>query len=49
MSHTLIIGCGDTGLRVAARAVAAGDRVTALVRSAASATRARRVGATAIE
>ena len=22
MSHTLIIGCGDTGLRVAARAVA---------------------------
>lgn len=49
MSHTLIIGCGDTGLRVAARAVAAGERVTALVRSRASAARARRVGALALE
>ena len=47
MSHTLIIGCGDTGLRVAAQAVAAGEHVTALVRSQASAARARRVGALA--
>lgn len=43
--HSLIVGCGDTGVRVAARAVAAGDRVTGMVRSAASAARVRAVGA----
>lgn len=46
-AHTLIVGCGDTGVRVAARAVMAGERVTALVRSEASARRARSVGASA--
>ena len=43
--QTLIIGCGDTGVRVAARAVAAGDTVTGVVRSDASAARVRAVGA----
>lgn len=43
--HSLIIGCGDTGVRVAARAVAAGDTVTGVVRSQASAQRVRAVGA----
>lgn len=32
--HILIIGCGDIGQRIAARHLAAGDRVTGLVRSA---------------
>lgn len=45
--QTLIVGCGDTGVRVAARAVAAGQRVVAVVRSSASAQRARSVGAVA--
>ncbi|MES1950150.1 hypothetical protein S4A8_04793 [Salinisphaera sp. S4-8] len=45
--HSLIVGCGDTGVRVAARAVAAGDSVTGVVRSSASAARVRGVGATA--
>ena len=45
--HSLIVGCGDTGVRVAARAVAAGDTVTGVVRSQASAARVRAVGATA--
>jgi len=45
--HSLIVGCGDTGVRVAARAVAAGDRVTGLVRSEDSARRVRAVGARA--
>ncbi len=45
--HSLIIGCGDTGVRVAARCVAAGDRVTGVVRSDASAARVRAVGAQA--
>lgn len=43
--HDLIVGCGDTGVRVAARAVAAGDRVTGVVRSADSALRVRATGA----
>ncbi|RJS91389.1 SDR family oxidoreductase [Salinisphaera sp. Q1T1-3] len=43
--HLLIIGCGDTGVRVAARAIGAGHRVSAVVRSAESAARARAVGA----
>ncbi|GAB3670732.1 SDR family oxidoreductase [Salinisphaera aquimarina] len=47
--HSLIIGCGDTGTRVAARAVAAGDRVTGVVRSDASAWRVRAVGAHALQ
>ncbi|HLQ86564.1 MAG TPA: SDR family oxidoreductase [Salinisphaeraceae bacterium] len=42
---TLIIGCGDTGIRVAARAVAAGDLVTGVVRTAASGMQVRAVGA----
>ncbi|KEZ78099.1 SDR family oxidoreductase [Salinisphaera hydrothermalis] len=45
---TLIVGCGDTGVRVAARAVAAGERVTGVVRSPASAMRVRSVGARAL-
>lgn len=45
--HTLIVGCGDTGVRVAARAVAAGEHVTGLVRSEASAKRVRSIGAEA--
>jgi len=48
MRHSLIVGCGDTGIRVAARAVAAGERVTGVVRSADSARRVRAVGAHAI-
>lgn len=47
--HDLIVGCGDTGRRVAARAVAAGDRVTGVVRSADSARRARAVGAATLQ
>lgn len=39
MSSVLIIGCGDVGRRVAAGERAAGETVTALVRSAHSATR----------
>jgi nucleoside-diphosphate-sugar epimerase len=35
--HVLIVGCGDVGQRIAARHLAAGDAVTGLVRSAASA------------
>jgi len=46
--HSLIVGCGDTGVRVAARAVAAGERVTGVVRSAESARRVRAVGAHAL-
>lgn len=46
--HNLIVGCGDTGVRVAARAVAAGERVTGVVRSADSAARVRGVGARAL-
>lgn len=42
---TLIIGCGDTGVRLAARAVAAGEDVLGVVRSAESAARVRSVGA----
>ncbi|MGN8159103.1 SDR family oxidoreductase [Salinisphaera sp. RV14] len=42
---TLIVGCGDTGVRLAARAVGAGDDVLGVVRSAASAARVRAVGA----
>lgn len=42
---TLIVGCGDTGVRVAARAVAAGDTVTGVVRTPLSAARVRSVGA----
>lgn len=44
---TLIVGCGDTGVRIAARAVAAGEAVIGLVKSQASAARVRSVGATA--
>ena len=47
--HNLIIGCGDIGLRVAARAVAAGNRVTGVVRSADSARRVRAVGAETLQ
>jgi Nucleoside-diphosphate-sugar epimerases len=46
--NTLIIGCGDTGVRVAARAVAAGEIVTGVVRSEQSAQRVRAVGAHAL-
>jgi len=46
--HSLIIGCGDTGVRVAARAVAAGDTVTGVVRSEPSAAKVRAVGAHAL-
>ncbi|MDA3921857.1 MAG: SDR family oxidoreductase [Salinisphaera sp.] len=46
--HTLIIGCGDTGVRVAARLVASAELVTGLVRSQASAARVRSIGARAI-
>jgi nucleoside-diphosphate-sugar epimerase len=46
--HSLIVGCGDTGVRVAARAVAAGDKVTGVVRSDQSAARVRAVGAHAL-
>lgn len=45
--HSLIIGCGDTGIRIAARAVAAGEQVTGVVRSTDSARRVRGVGARA--
>lgn len=45
---TLIIGCGATGLRVAARAVAAGEYVVGVVRSFESAPRVRAVGARAL-
>ena len=48
MATSLIIGCGDTGVRVAARAVAAGEEVVGVVRSAASAARVRAVGARAL-
>ena len=44
---TLIIGCGDTGVRIAARAVVAGEEVLGVVRSAESAARVRAVGARA--
>lgn len=47
--RTLIIGCGDTGVRVAARAVAAGETVTGVVRSEQSAARVRAVGAHALK
>lgn len=43
--HNLILGCGGTGVRVAARAVAAGQRVTGVVRSQSGARRVRAVGA----
>lgn len=46
--HSLIIGCGDTGVRVAARLVAQGEHVSGVVRSAASAARLRSVGAQAL-
>lgn len=45
---SLIVGCGDTGVRVAARAVAAGEHVIGVVRSEASAARVRAVGAHAL-
>jgi len=45
---TLIIGCGETGVRVAARLVAAGDSVMGVVQSEASAQRVRSVGAKAL-
>lgn len=48
MMHNLIVGCGDTGVRVAARAVAAGERVTGTVRTPTSARRVRAVGAQAL-
>lgn len=44
--YNLIVGCGDTGVRVAVRAQAAGDRVAGAVRGAASARRVRATGAT---
>jgi nucleoside-diphosphate-sugar epimerase len=44
MSPVLIIGCGYTGRRVAAGEVAAGNRVTALARSDASAGRLQAAG-----
>lgn len=44
---TLIVGCGDTGVRVAARAVAVGESVLGIVRSEESARRVRSVGAAA--
>lgn len=44
---SLIIGCGATGVRVAARAVAAGEAVLGVVRSEDSAARVRAVGAEA--
>lgn len=47
--HNLIIGCGGTGMRVAARAIAAGDRVTGVVRSADGARRVRATGATSLQ
>lgn len=47
--HSLIIGCGDTGVRVAARAVAAGETVTGVVRTDESAARVRAVGARALQ
>jgi len=40
----LIIGCGDIGRRIGRRALAAGHRVTGLVRSASSAEAARQAG-----
>lgn len=46
--HSLIVGCGDTGVRVAARLVAQGERVTGVVRSPASAARLRSVGGQAL-
>ncbi|WP_423823012.1 SDR family oxidoreductase [Salinisphaera sp. SPP-AMP-43] len=42
--HSLIVGCGDTGVRVAARAVAAQEQVTGIVRSDTSAAYVRAVG-----
>lgn len=45
---TLIVGCGDAGVRVAARAVAAGERTFGVVRSKAAAVRVRSVGAEAL-
>lgn len=47
--HSLIIGCGDTGVCVAARAVAAGDRVTGVVHRESSVQRVRATGAGALE
>ncbi|MGB7756595.1 MAG: SDR family oxidoreductase [Salinisphaera sp.] len=47
-ASTLIIGCGDTGVRLAARAVATGEDVLGVVRSAESAARVRSVGARAL-
>lgn len=46
--RSLIIGCGGTGIRVAARAVASGEFVTGLVRSETGAERVRAVGAHAL-
>lgn len=46
--RTLIVGCGDVGVRVAARAVAGGESVVGLVRSNDSARRIRSVGARAL-
>lgn len=46
--HSLIVGCGDTGVRVAARLVAQGERVTGVVRSYTSAARLRSVGGQAL-
>ncbi|HET7315407.1 SDR family oxidoreductase [Salinisphaera sp.] len=41
---TVIVGCGDTGVRIAARAVAAGETVLGIVRGEDSAARLRSVG-----
>lgn len=46
--HSLIVGCGDTGVRVAARLVAQGEPVTGVVRSNTSAARLRAVGGQAL-
>lgn len=43
-SHILIVGCGDIGLRIAARHLAAGKQVTGVVRSHEAAARLAAVG-----
>ena len=43
--RSLIIGCGETGVRVASRLVAHGEQVSGVVRSEGSAARVRAVGA----
>ena len=46
MASILIVGCGDIGLRIAARHLAANDQVTGVVRSHEAATRLASVGLT---